>query len=104
MAEERKKYDKEYKMKLVEISFQRGSVKEIAEEYGVSAQQLATWRSQYKNHQEIAFPGKGVKRQTEHEKEITRLEKLLADARMERDILKKAISIFSTTDKKNMRS
>ncbi len=104
MAEERKKYDKEYKMKIVEISFQRGSVKNVAEEYGISAQQLATWRSLYKNHQEIAFPGKGLKRQTEHEREIARLEKLLADALMERDILKKAISIFSTTDKKNIRS
>jgi transposase len=44
-----------------------------------------------------------VKRQTDDEKEISRLEKLLAEARMERDILKKAISIFSTTDKKSMR-
>lgn len=104
MAEQRKKYDTEYKMKIVEISFQRGSVKDVAEEYGISSQQLATWRAQYKNHQDIAFPGKGVKRQTEHQKEIAQLEKLLADARMERDILKKAISIFSATDKKNMRS
>jgi transposase len=103
MAEERKKYDKEFKMKVVEISLQRANVKEVAEEYGLSAQQLATWRSQFKNHKEIAFPGNGVKRQTDDEKEISRLEKLLAEARMERDILKKAISIFSTTDKKSMR-
>ena len=42
--------------------------------------------------------------QTEAEKEISRLQKELADARMERDILKKAISIFSSSDRKNMRS
>jgi transposase len=42
--------------------------------------------------------------QTEAEKEISRLQKELADPRMERDILKKAISILSSSDRKNMRS
>lgn len=104
MAVERKKYDKEFKLKVVEVSFARGKVKEVAEEYGIDAQMLATWRSQYKNHKEIAFPGNGRKMQTEAEKEISRLQKELADVRMERDILKKAISIFSSSDRKNMRS
>ena len=65
---------------------------------------LLSWRSQYKNHKEIAFPGNGNKMQTEAEKEISRLQKELADARMERDTLKKAISISSSRDRKNMRS
>lgn len=89
MAEERKKYDKEFKLKVVEISFARGKVKEVAEEYGIDPQMLATWRSQFENHKEIAFPGNGRKMQTESEKEISRLQKELADVRMERDILKK---------------
>lgn len=104
MGEERKKYDKEFKLKVVEVSFARGKVKEVAEEYGVDAQMLATWRSQYKNHKDIAFPGNGNKMQTEAQKEISRLQRELADVRMERDILKKAISIFSSSDRKNMRS
>jgi transposase len=65
---------------------------------------LSSWRFQYKNHKEIAFSEKGKKMQTEAEKEISILQKELADARMERDILKKAISIFSSSDRKNMRS
>lgn len=104
MVEARKKYEKEFKLKVVEVSFARGKVKEVAEEYGISPQQLATWRSQYKHHKEIAFPGNGKIRQTESEKEISILQKELADVRMERDILKKAISIFSSSDRKNMRS
>ena len=104
MAEERKKYDKEFKLTVVELSLLRGKVKEVAEEYGIDPQMLWSWRSQYKNHKEIAFPGNGKKMQTEAEKEISRLQKELADARMERDILKKAISIFSSSDRKNMRS
>ena len=41
--------------------------------------------------------------QTEAEKEISRLQKELAGVRMERDIFKKAISIFSSSDRKNIR-
>ena len=104
MAEERKKYDKEFKLTVVELSLLGGKVKQVAEEYGIDPQMLSWWRSQYKNQKEIAFPGNGKKRQTEAEKEISRLQKELADARMERDILKKAISIFSSSDRKNMRS
>ena len=104
MAEERKKYDKGFKLTVVELSLLRGKVKEVAEEYGIDPQMLSSWRSQYKNHKEIAFPGNGKKMQTEAEKEISRLQKELADARMGRDILKKAISIFSSSDRKNMRS
>lgn len=71
----RKKYDKAFKLKVVEASFARGNVKEVAEEYGLDPQMLSTWRSQYKNHKEIAFPGNGRKMQTEAEKEISRLQK-----------------------------
>lgn len=104
MAEERKKYDKEFKLKVVEISFARGNVKDVAKEYEIEAQQLSMWRSQYKNHKDIAFPGNGNKKQTEEEKKMAQLERELRDMTMERDILKKAISIFSTSDKKSFRS
>jgi len=38
---------------------------------------------------------------TELEREVARLKKELRDAKMERDILKKAISIFSKSDGKS---
>lgn len=47
-----------------------------------------------------AFPGNGNLKQTEEQKEIARLKKELRDAQMERDILKKAVSIFSRSDGK----
>ena len=104
MAEERKKYDKEFKLKVVEVSFAKADVKNVAKEYGIEPQQLSTWRNQYKNHKEIAFPGNGVKKQTEEQKCLALLQKELREVTMERDILKKAIGIFSTSDKKNLRS
>ena len=38
---------------------------------------------------------------TDEEKEIARLKKALKEAELERNILKKAIGIFSVSDKKN---
>jgi len=35
MAEERKKYDEEFKLTVVELSLLSGKVKEVAEEYGI---------------------------------------------------------------------
>jgi len=104
MAEERKKYDKTFKIKAVELSFARNNVKVVAEELGISAQQLSIWRSQYRENKDIAFPGNGNLKQTEAEKELATIRRELRDVTMERDILKKAISIFSTSDKKNLRS
>ena len=39
--------------------------------------------------------GKGIPSQTPEEKELAKLKKELADVRMERDILKKAMGIFT---------
>jgi len=104
MVEERKKYSREFKITAVELSIARGQVKEVAEELGISSQLLSSWKYQLKNDKEIAFPGNGNKKQTPQEKEIAALKKELADAKLERDILKKAVSIFSSSDRKNMRS
>lgn len=104
MAEKRKKYSREFKVTAVELSISRGQVKEVAEELGVDSQLLSSWKYQFRNDKEIAFPGNGKKKQTPQEKEISELKKELADAKLEGEILKKAISIFSSSDKKNMRS
>ncbi|MDX1641173.1 MAG: hypothetical protein R3220_05720 [Balneolaceae bacterium] len=42
-----------------------------------------------------AFLGKGIPSQTPEQKELAALKKELADVRMERDILKKAMGIFT---------
>jgi len=44
---------------------------------------------------ELAFPGNGKQRLTPQEEEIKRLKKELCDIKQERDILKKALAIFT---------
>ena len=48
MVTERKKYDKSFKTKAIELSFARNNVNEVAEELGIKAQQLSVWRKQYR--------------------------------------------------------
>ena len=58
---------------------------------------LNKWEKQYLNDTEEAFPGKGrLKPQNE---EMRRLTRKLADVEEERDILKKALAIFSKEPK-----
>jgi transposase len=101
MNQNRKKYDKEFKQKAVELSYARGNAKEIADELGIGQGLLYRWRKELKKYEGNSFPGHGTPKMTDLEREVARLRKELRDAKMERDILKKAISIFSVSDGKS---
>ncbi len=104
MTRKRKKYDKQFKRKAVELSNVRGNAREIAEELGIAPELLYRWRREYQLYEKNSFPGKGRPKMTDQEREIARLNKELKDAKMERDILKKAISIFSKSDGRSINS
>lgn len=67
------------------------SVDTIAQDLGVSRASLGHWVSQYKREGEKSFPGSGYVR----DEELKILKRELYIVRQERDILKKAIAIFS---------
>ena len=104
MTKQRTYYDREFKQRAVELSYARGNAKEIAEELGIRPELLYRWRRESEKYQDNSFPGKGKPKMTDLEKENARLQKELRDARMERDILKKAVSIFSRNDGKSTNS
>ena len=95
MVTERKKFDKSFKTKAVELSFARNNVNEVAEELGIKAQQLSVWRKQYRENGDVAFPGNGNIKQSESEKAMSALKRELREMTMERDILKKALAYFA---------
>ncbi len=101
MKQMRTKFDKEFKKKAVELSYARGSSSEIADELGIDRALLYRWRKEFKEYDNNSFPGHGNPKMTDLEQENARLQKELRDAKMERDILKKAISIFSVSDGKS---
>jgi transposase len=79
-------------------------VQDVARDLGVGAELIYRWRREQKFSPSLAFGGKGKKQLTEEQKELARLKKDLADVKMERDILKKAVSIFSVSDRKSTNS
>ena len=102
MPKLRRRYSKAEKLEIVKQSLEEDAqVTALAERYGVAANTIYNWRSKYYREQGIEPTGQGVKQMSEEEREIARLKKALREAQLERDILKKAINIFSKTDGKS---
>ncbi len=104
MIKQRQKYDREFKKKAVELSIARSNAREAAEELDIRPGLLYRWRREYDKFEKNSFPGYRQPKITDVEQENVRLKKELRDARMERDILKKAVSIFSKSDGKSTNS
>ena len=94
MATRRRRFDRQFKLdalRLIEDSDR--PVAEIARELGVHPNVLYKWRDQLFSDGDHAFPGKG-KLKPEDE-ELWRLRRELETVKEERDILKKALAVFS---------
>ena len=100
MSRTRRTFTREFKLNAVDLSYTRGNIVELANELKIRPELLYRWRSEFASCEGASFPGNGNKKQTEEQKEIARLQKELADIKMERDILKKAVGIFSKSDGK----
>ena len=97
----RRKHDRDFKRNAVLLCAEPGrSVSEVAKNLGINKDLLYRWRREYHgtNGQNV-FPGNGIEALTEDLKRIRELEKKLKDTEMERDILKKAMAIFSRAPK-----
>lgn len=102
MPKKRTVYDRVFKLKAIELSFEREeSVKEVAQELGVPEKLLYKWRARFSKEKNKSFPGHGKQLLSKEEKRIAELEKQNRELQLERDILKKAISIFSKNDGKS---
>lgn len=94
----RRKYSREFKLKAIELSELKGDVKIVAADLDIRPEIINRWRREFKDNEQKSFPGNGTQIHSVQELELKRLKRELADTRMERDILKKAISIFSKND------
>jgi len=91
-------YDKEFKLNSAKFYLESGrSYKVVSDELGIPSATLATWVANFKQEGIEAFPGKGNLKPSDVE--VAQLRKELAIVREERDILKKALGIFSSTRK-----
>jgi len=94
MQKEQKTYTKEFKIEAVRLlESSQKSQAHIARELGVADSTLSQWRKDLADHGHDAFPGSG--HQTPLEEENRHVKREGEVLRQEREILKKAISIFS---------
>jgi transposase len=89
-----KRYDKEFKIEAVRLASEPGNTQaDIERDLGIGKGIISRWARELQNDGEHAFPGKG--RQKPVDEEIRRLKRENEKLRRERDILKKAVAIFS---------
>ena len=96
MGETRKVYDRQFKIdavRLLEQGIKGGS--EIERDLGIGKGQIYRWRAQVQTSGTTAFPGNGKAR----DEELARLRRELRQVSEERDILRKAVAIFSKPKK-----
>ena len=95
----RRKYDREFKEMIVSLLNSGQTVNSVSEAYNLNGSMIRRWRKEYNTPDRPSFTGNGNVRLTDQEKKIAELEKRLRDMTIERDILKKAVSIFSAKDR-----
>jgi transposase len=91
----RRHFDNEFKTTIVELLQSGKGVREICEEYNLQDGMIRRWRREY--DQKNGDLSK-KREPTASEVELKQLKKELRETRLERDILKKAVSIFSKSD------
>jgi len=94
MAKVQKTYTIEFKREAVRLACHWSApIAQVARELGISDTSIHQWRKELAEHGPEAFPGSG--HQTAQEEEVLRLKRELEIVKQERDILKKALGIFS---------
>jgi transposase len=89
-----KRFDKEFKIEAVRLASEPGNTQSgIERDLGISQGIISRWKRQLRKDGDQAFPGKG--RLKPDDDEMRRLKRENERLRRERDILKKAVAIFS---------
>ena len=86
----KKRFDREFKISAVRMVTEGGhKTSGVARSLGIHDNQPYNWKRKFSDQGDKAFPGKG------HLTELAGLRRKLKYVEMERDILKKAVGIFS---------
>ncbi len=92
--ERRRRYDRQFKIETVRlVTEERRKAAEVARDLGLHVNLIYLWKKQLAEDAKEAFPGLGNMKSSDAE--LRRLQRELADVTEERDILKKALAIFS---------
>ena len=94
MTKERRQYSREFRLDAVRLLETSGkSAAQLERELGIGKGNLTRWKAKFAAKGEDAFPGHG--RLAPDQERLRQLERENEILRQERDILKKAVAIFS---------
>jgi transposase len=99
MKQVRQRHSREFKIRAVELANQNGNIQEVSEQLKINRETLRLWRKLYREGKLRLDTGPVEKPKSKEEIELANLKKELYEIKMERDILKKAVGIFSKSDK-----
>jgi len=90
-----RRYDPDFKREAVKLVIEGGqTIREVERSLGITHGVLKGWVQKHKDHNDAAF--KGTLDPQSPEAQLKQLQKENEQLRRERDILKKAVAIFST--------
>jgi transposase len=90
----RRKYDKQFKEEAVKLVTEGcRTVVDVARSLGIHENLLRTWKRKHEEDPAGSFPGKG--HQKPQDEELRRLQRENASLKEDKEILKKALAIFS---------
>lgn len=85
--QKRRRYDMEFKSKILEMHKNGRSVPSLAASFGINENMIYRWKKESKKIESFSHSSESI--------EIKVLRKQLKEVEQERDILKKALGIFS---------
>jgi transposase len=105
MSKLRRRYTKEEKLQIVRESMEENvSNEELGLRYDIHPNTISRWRREFSQFEKNAFPGYGNKKLTDEQRRIEKLEKQLREEKLANEILKKALGIISSPNRKNLLS
>jgi transposase len=105
MSKLRRRYTREEKLQIVKESVEENvSNEDMGRRYNIHPNTISRWRSEFSQYEKNAFPGNGNKKMTDEQRENEQLRKELRESQLANEILKKALGIISSPNRKNLLS
>lgn len=97
----RKRFDESYRREVVELSYRRDSIQSLSKELGISPDLIYRWRRELISKVPLQWASNEPISREELELENRRLKRAIQEIEEDKEILKKAIDIFSLRNRKS---
>lgn len=90
MKKRRIHYDRDFKLKAIQLSYENGNVTQTARDLQISLRSLSLWRNIFIKNGDASFPGKGNSIASSDDKKIKNLKKKIKNINLKFEIIRNA--------------